>query len=397
MFRCVKLSPCDARMSDNRLSRRRLLGGAAVAAPAALGLGALASQGGAAAAPSWRHGAQVATPPTGTGHAGHSGFPHAGFAHGRTVDHEANGFHPTEMLRDFDYGRTRRLPGGRVLREWDLVAQDREIEVAPGVRYEAWTYNGRVPGPTLRAREGELLRIRFLNASEHPHTIHFHGIHSALMDGMPGIGESRGGGQIEPGESFAYEFEATPFGVHLYHCHVAPLAAHISRGLYGAIVIDPKQGRPEADEMVMVMNGFDTNFDRANEVYAVNTVGFHYVNEPIEVGRDELLRIYLVNVLEYDPVNSFHVHANFFQYYPTGTSLQPSEYTDTVIQGQAQRGIAEMKFPFDGDYMFHAHVSEFAELGWSGFFRVGDPDRLSASNAAALYCDLPWAGPGGPA
>lgn len=333
----------------------------------------------------------------GAGHAGHSDFPHAGFAPGRGVDHEANGFHPTELLRDFDYGKTRRLASGRVLREWEIVAQDKEIEVAPGVRYEAWAYNGRVPGPTLRAREGELLRIRFFNASDHPHTIHFHGIHSALMDGMPGIGESRGGGQIEPGESFTYEFEATPFGVHLYHCHVAPLAAHISRGLYGAIVIDPKQGRPEADEMVMVMNGFDTNFDRANEVYAVNTVGFHYVNEPIEVGRDELLRVYLVNVLEYDPVNSFHVHANFFQYYPTGTSLQPSEYTDTVIQGQAQRGIAEMKFPFDGDYMFHAHVSEFAELGWSGFFRVGDPAKLRAVDAAALYCDLPWGAPGGPA
>ena len=115
----------------------------------------------------------------------------------------------------------------------------------------------------------------------------------------------------------------------------------------------------------MVMNGFDTNFDLSNEVYAVNTVGFHYVNEPIQVRRDELLRVYLVNVLEYDPLNSFHVHANFFQYYPTGTSLEPSEYTDTVIQGQGQRGILEMKFPFDGDYMFHAHVSEFAELGWT--------------------------------
>ena len=168
--------------------------------------------------------------------------------------------------------------------------------------------------------------------------MHFHGIHPALMDGVPGIGESRGGGQIEPGEAFIYEFDAEPFGLHLYHCHVAPLAAHIARGLYGAFVIDPKRGRPEADEMVMVMNGFDTNFDLANEVYAVNTVGFHYVNEPIRVERDELVRIYLVNVLEYDPLNSFHVHANFFQHYPTGTSLQPTEFTDTVIQGQGQRG-----------------------------------------------------------
>ena len=58
----------------------------------------------------------------------------------------------------------------------EIVAQDKEIEVAPGVKYEAWTYNGRVPGPTLRGSEGELLRIRFVNASEHPHTMHFHGV-----------------------------------------------------------------------------------------------------------------------------------------------------------------------------------------------------------------------------
>ena len=72
----------------------------------------------------------------------------------------------------------------------------------------------------------------------------------------------------------------------------------------------------------MVMNGFDTNFDGSNEVYAVNTVGFHYVDEPMRVKRDELVRIYLVNVLEFDPLNSFHVHANFFHYFPTGTSLR---------------------------------------------------------------------------
>ena len=92
---------------------------------------------------------------------------HAAFGTG-TVDHSFNGFDPEAMLRDFDWGRTRRLPGGRVLREWDVVAQDREIEVAPGVRYAAWTYNGRVPGPTLRCREGERLRIRFVNASTPP-------------------------------------------------------------------------------------------------------------------------------------------------------------------------------------------------------------------------------------
>ena len=307
---------------------------------------------------------------SGGGH-GSPGKPlHATFNVGPDVDHEANGFNPTEMLRDFDWGQTRRLPGGRTLREFHLFAEDKEIEIAPGVKYAAWTYNGRVPGPALRCNEGDRVRVRFTNSSAHPHTIHFHGLHSALMDGMPGVGENRGGGLIEPGESFDYEFDAEPFGVHLYHCHVSPLAAHITKGLYGAFIIDPAQGRDPADEMVMVMNGFDTNFDAANEFYAVNTIGFHYQRHPIEVRRDELVRIYLVNILEYDPINSFHVHGNFFDYYPTGTSLEPSEFTDVVIQGQAQRGMLELRFPKPGLYMFHAHVTEFTELGWAGFFKV---------------------------
>jgi len=367
----------------HRMSRRRLLAGGALATAALPALhefvphqGIHNALGGSAQAAGGEHaGHEMATgaAPAGSGHAGHGapGAPlHAGFEHGPDVDHIANGFNPTDMLRDFDWGEERKLPGGRTLREYTIVALDKEIEVAPGVKYAAWTYNGRVPGPCLRANEGDRIRIRFTNASDHPHTMHFHGIHSAYMDGMPGIGEERGGGQIESGESFDYEFDAEPFGTHLYHCHVSPLAAHIAKGLYGGFIIDPKVGRPPADEMVMVMNGFDTNFDALNEVYAVNTVGFHFQRHPIKVKQDELIRIHLINVLEYDPINSFHIHGNFFQYYPTGTSLEPSELTDIVIQGQAQRGMLEMRFPKKGLFMFHAHVTEFTELGWAGFFEV---------------------------
>ncbi|MDP9228656.1 MAG: multicopper oxidase domain-containing protein [Actinomycetota bacterium] len=305
------------------------------------------------------------------------------FKQGQAVDHARNGFNPTEILREFDWGKTTKLGSGRVLREWTLVAGDREIEVAPGVHYPAWTYNGRVPGPTLRAREGELLRIRFVNGSEHPHTIHFHGLHPGSMDGVPGIGA----GLVGPGQETTYEFHAEPFGMHLYHCHVGPLAEHIARGLYGAFIIDPKAGRPEADELLMVMNGFNTNFDaEGNQVYAVNTVAFHYVNEPIQIERNAPVRIYLVNILEYDPINSFHIHGNFFNHFPTGTSLTPTEFTDTIVQGQAQRAVLEMCFPYAGDYMFHAHKSEFAELGWMGFFRVGGAAGLRRSPAD--FCDL---------
>ena len=83
------------------------------------------------------------------------------------------------------------------LREWSSSPSDKEIEVAPGVKFAAWTYNGRIPGPTLRAPRGRArCGSRFVNGSAHPHTIHFHGIHPAAMDGVPGLGA----GEIAPGE-----------------------------------------------------------------------------------------------------------------------------------------------------------------------------------------------------
>jgi FtsP/CotA-like multicopper oxidase with cupredoxin domain len=356
------------------ISRRRLLAGGVVAAPTlALLHETVPHQGLHAALGGSQHPAAIASSHTGHGgvpsHANGHGTAGPTFRDGEVVDHAANGFNPTEILRDFDYGRTRRLASGRVLREWEVVASDKEIEVAPGISFPAWVYNGRIPGPTLRCREGELLRVKFTNGSEHPHTMHFHGLHPSAMDGVPEIGA----GIIEPGKSTTYEFDAEPFGLHLYHCHVAPLAEHIARGMYGTFIVDPKQGRPEADEMVMVQQGYNTTFDaEGNQLYAVNGIPFHYMHEPIRVKRDELVRIYLVNVLEYDPINSFHIHGNFFDYYPTGTRLEPTEFTDTVIQGQAQRGICEMRFPNPGPFMFHAHKTEFAELGWMGFFEVED-------------------------
>jgi FtsP/CotA-like multicopper oxidase with cupredoxin domain len=73
-------------------------------------------------------------------------------------------FDPTEFLYDFDWGDESRLDDGRMLRTWDVVAQDVDIEVAPGVWFPAWAYNGQVPGPTFRCREGDFLRFNFLNA-----------------------------------------------------------------------------------------------------------------------------------------------------------------------------------------------------------------------------------------
>lgn len=373
-------------MKKNSLSRRDFLKVSGAGAVGLAGLGGLNSL------------SKAAAPPRQDGVEEHE---HGAMGAVGEVDHAANEFDPTEMLTDFDYGEVSE-ENGRTVREWEVVAIDKEIEIAPGIFFPAWTYGsattaesrragriiGRVPGPSLRCTEGERLRIHFTNAGSHPHTIHFHGIHSARMDGVPGVGA----GMLYPGERTTYEFDAFPFGCHLYHCHAIPLKRHIHKGLYGAFIIDPDPNRhsgeneavarsrnrlyPESQEfqeMVMVMNGFDTNFDGDNEIYAVNSIGFAFMKRPIQIRRDLRQRIYLVNITEFDPINSFHLHANFFDYYDHGTTLEPTLKTvDTIMQCQAQRGILEFSFAdFEpGLYMFHAHQSEFVELGWMGFFEV---------------------------
>ena len=231
---------------------------------------------------------------------------------------------------------------GRV-REYTLTATDTELEVAPGVFFPAWVYNGTAPGPVIRATEGDRLRVNFFNGGSHPHTIHFHGIHPTKMDGVFQV--------VDPGGRFTYEFEARPAGMQLYHCHSTPLKKHIHKGLYGAFIIDPKEPRPPAKELVMVMSGFDTDGDGENNFYTVNGRSFYYARYPIRVKRSELVRIYLANLTEFDLINSFHLHADFFRYQPTGTG-DHWEYTDTVMQCQGQRGVIEIQFTGTGP----AHV-----------------------------------------
>jgi FtsP/CotA-like multicopper oxidase with cupredoxin domain len=291
---------------------------------------------------------------------------------------------PEKYLREFNYGRVSTLPNGSTLREFTLVASDQLVkEVSPGVSYNVWTFNGTVPGPTIRATEGDIVRINFINNGSLPHSLHTHGIHPAEMDGVFEM--------ISPGGRFTYEFVAEPFGVFPYHCHMTPLEEHIAHGLYGAYIVDPKTPRPPADEMVMVMNGYDTDFDTENNFYTVNGIPYYYMHHPIQIEKDKPVRIYLVNMLEFDPLNNFHLHANMFNYYPSGTSLQPDELTDIVSLNQAERGIMEFKYKFPGKYMFHAHKTEFAEKGWMGTFFVNDKNitrNSSPTDNSSLYDTL---------
>lgn len=324
-----------------------------------------------------------------------------GHPHGVSAPSQVEGgMTPMQFLEDYYKPPKDPVTGERV---FDLTAAPQAVTVANGVQFPAWVVTAppprgpTVPGPTLRVDEGDNVRIIFHNGDEHPHTIHLHGIHPADADGVFEI--------VNVGQDYEYAFKAEPFGLFPYHCHVMPVKKHIAKGLYGALIVDPVSPpagavgiRPPADrEFVMVMNGFDADFDDENEFYTVNGIANYYLDYPIRIGVGELVRIYLVNMTEFDAVNSFHLHGNMFRLYRTGTRFDadPSkawtqitgttldervrkwlyvddfaEVTDTVFLGQGERAILEFVPKHPGRFLFHAHQSEFVELGWTGLFEV---------------------------
>ena len=270
------------------------------------------------------------------------------------------GTNPMAVLRDFDYG-TVKQENGRTIREFRMIAGNSTIQLNSAVSFNSWNFNGRVPGPTLRAKQGDRVRVLFLNQGGHSHSLHFHGVHPAEVDGIRPVRNSA---------AAIYEFDAEPFGVHLYHCHTAPVSRHIGKGLYGMFIIDPPGGRPPADEMVLIMAGYDVNEDNRNEFYAFNGLPDYYMMHPIPIYQNQLIRLYVLNVIELDAAATFHLHANFFQVYRTGMSLTPSEQTDVITMGTAERHILEFSYRFPGKYMFHPHQDVIAENGCMGQFEV---------------------------
>jgi manganese oxidase len=271
-----------------------------------------------------------------------------------------NGISPMQVCRDFDYG-TLKQENGRTIREFQITASSTTLQLNQAVSYATWNYNGRVPGPTLRATEGDRVRVVFLNKGGHAHTMHFHGIHPSEVDGVK---------PVRNGTATIYEFDAIPYGLHLYHCHIAPVARHISKGLHGMFIIDPKPVRPPADELVLIMNGYDLDEDNHNELYAFNGIPNYYKQNPIAIYQNQLVRLYVLNVIEFDAAVTFHLHANFFRLYPTGMTTQPTLETDVMTMGTAERHILEFTYPYAGKYMFHPHQDAIAESGCMGIFNV---------------------------
>ncbi|HEY8522116.1 MAG TPA: multicopper oxidase family protein [Gammaproteobacteria bacterium] len=142
--------------------------------------------------------------------------------------------------------------------EVELEARIEEIEILPGTKTPAWTYNGTVPGPLLRAQVGDTLIVHFRNSLPEPTTIHWHGLRVPNdMDGAPGVTQA----PIEPGGEFRYEFTLRDAGTYWYHPHLDS-SAQVGRGLYGALVVeDPNDPEVFGDDLVLVLSDMSLDED----------------------------------------------------------------------------------------------------------------------------------------
>src|SRR5438874_503741 len=195
-----------------------------------------------------------------------------GEAPAEPVGHER--FDPAQTAPRYD---PRELPKpGEKVHEYDIELVLTTHEIVPRITYHAYAYNGTVPGPEIRVREGDWIKVNFTNKTHDFHTIHWHGIMLPCeMDGVPF------GTQYPVGfnQTFQYLFRAQPAGTHFYHCHnMTPL--HIQVGMYGALIIenagkDPiKSAFPYEREYTLVLSEIDTNMvrDQLNDMQRMGQV-----------------------------------------------------------------------------------------------------------------------------
>ena len=336
-----------------------------------------------------------------------------------------------EYLTYFNCGHVSKDANGKTIRQFTLIVQEHQrIPISyEGHIFDGWTYNGTIPGPTIRVTEGDLVRIRVINSYDnlYPHSFHVQSLDNAKIDAVSTEGNP--GGAISPGHSFTYEFVAESYGVYPYSCRVDPVADSINRGLYGMIIVDPKKPRPHMTEMVMMLNGYDMNYEQEantqlppasqfrinqqndtgsnmtqmsftslpsikekeierpqdkesdNEIYSVNGKAFDYVKHPIMLQTGKLYRIYVANMLEFDSVNSFQIDGTMFDYYTAGTDETSDYKTDIITMSHGDRGIMEFMYRYPGTYQFQASKAEYTDLGWMGLFDVrGDPVKTNITD-----------------
>jgi nitrite reductase (NO-forming) len=248
------------------------------------------------------------------------------------------------------------------IREYTLIAENTTLEIASGLRVDAWTYNGTVPGPTLTATEGDRVIIHFKNKTPLPHTVHLHGDHPSEQDGVFE--------QIGPNGTYTYDVIAQPAGALAYHCHVPPVMQHVRMGLYGAFIVYPKTPLPPAREYVFVNGEYDTQnqLNPLPEYYFFNGYTELYQLHPLPAMTNETVRIYLIN-LGLSPAYGIHIHGSLFKVHPSGILENPTLKVQSWELASGNTAILEAKWPWPGKFTFHYHgIPE--ERGAMGYFNV---------------------------
>ena len=276
------------------------------------------------------------------------------------------------------------------VQEFRIPIRDATVEIAKGVTYRSWTFGGTVPGPVLRVREGDLVRIKLVNEAPLPHSIDFHAARIPM---------SRAFRTIVPKDSLSFEFTARDPGAYLVHCGTPPVLLHLMQGMYLPIIVDPKNGWPgHVDkEFVVVQSEFYVQggdsalpgqadwrhaLDREASYVVFNGRAFQYQEHPLQVDVGDRVRLFVVNA---GPsfTSDFHIVGTVFdKVYPDGDPAHALASVQTWGIPAGGGAVFETTFGKDesgeGTYAFVTHSFADAAKGAVGLIRVGTPEKLSA-------------------
>ena len=269
----------------------------------------------------------------------------------------------------------------------DLEAIEKNVEIAPGVNYTAWTFNGTIPAPMIRARVGDTVEIRLSNpaASKNTHNIDLHAVN--------GPGGGAGVTNVAPGETKAFTFKAKTEGLFVFHCAAGIVADHIANGMYGAIMIDPPSGLDKVDhEYYVGQNEFYTDLDtnqKGNASLDMNkmlaedppyvafngSVGSLLKDKALTAKTGETVRLYFADGGP-NLISSFHVIGEIFDkawnYGATGST--PLTGVQTVLVPPGGAAIVQFKVDVPGDYKLVDHAIIRVSKGAVGTLTVTGPD-----------------------